>query len=935
MPKTRAGSGQVKSDLQFQGSAGITIPVGTTAERNNTPQPGEIRFNTDVSAFEGYTGTIWGSIGPFPFFNIEYFVGDSITAEFELGFSAVNQDLVIVTLNGVAMTAGQDFDLVAPNRIRFIELDGSIIETNPPADGAEITVRYFSPVTSASIPAGSITAQELSATGLPNQVLTLNNDSELTWSDIPQQTPSIGGSYLEGTTAAAVIKENVITIRELAVSDGQLGQVLATDGSGNLTFITVSGGGSGGGGATSFFELTGTIALQQIPDAYIPQSKININGTPINGYVLTTNGTNFQWSVPSTGGATTSLNNLSTVAVNVSLLPAADSTIDLGSSDKKWRDLYLSGNSLFLGSAQITATGTAINLPSGSTINGSVIGTTSADFLSNSVESRLSTVIYTVTVAGPQGGDTGNKYLLNGEYRPQPIWVVGYAYVFVQDDPTNVYFPNANGTTPNPHPLNFSADNLSGEVGGGTSYLENVRYYLDNQEVNQSTYYSSAFNTATSRQVWITITNSTPSTLYYWCWNHQAMGNSATVANPGSEGATGPQGPTGPQGDIGPTGPQGDIGPTGPTGSQGADSAVEGPTGPTGPQGLIGVTGPIGPTGAAGPTGDTGPTGPQGNDGTSVVLKGSVATVADLDNIQDPAPGDLYVVLADGDGYVWSGTNWANVGPIQGPIGPTGPTGNVGPTGPTGDIGAAGATGPTGDTGPTGPQGDVGPTGADSAVAGPTGPTGPQGDAGPTGPTGATGPTGSSSDSFTIISVSGQNNVVADAAADTLTLVAGTGMSITTNDSTDTITFTNTASSGATAFTGLSDSAGLTVDQFYLQAITRLNTTNNGASSYRFDQYGTADNPTLFALNGATIAFNLNVAGHPFLIQTSGGSNYNEGLVHVTTAGVVTTGSSAQGKTSGTLYWKIPSSISGNYRYICSIHGGMVGVITIKDFSAI
>jgi hypothetical protein len=160
-------------------------------------------------------------------------------------------------------------------------------------------------------------------------------------------------------------------------------------------------------------------------------------------------------------------------------------------------------------------------------------------------------------------------------------------------------------------------------------------------------------------------------------------------------------------------------------------------------------------------------------------------------------------------------------------------------------------------------------------------------------------------------------------------------MSITTNDSTDTITFTNTASSGATAFTGLSDSAGLTVDQFYLQAITRLNTTNNGASSYRFDQYGTADNPTLFALNGATIAFNLNVAGHPFLIQTSGGSNYNEGLVHVTTAGVVTTGSSAQGKTSGTLYWKIPSSISGNYRYICSIHGGMVGVITIKDFSAI
>ena len=120
-----------------------------------------------------------------------------------------------------------------------------------------------------------------------------------------------------------------------------------------------------------------------------------------------------------------------------------------------------------------------------------------------------------------------------------------------------------------------------------------------------------------------------------------------------------------------------------------------------------------------------------------------------------------------------------------------------------------------------------------------------------------------------------------------------------------------------------------------MPAITRLDVTNNGATAYRFDQYGTADDPTIYAINGTTIAFNLSVTGHPFLIQTSGGTNYDTGLVHVSTAGVVTTGSSAQGKTSGTLYWKIPSSISGNYRYICQIHSGMVGVITIKDFAVI
>jgi hypothetical protein len=194
---------------------------------------------------------------------------------------------------------------------------------------------------------------------------------------------------------------------------------------------------------------------------------------------------------------------------------------------------------------------------------------------------------------------------------------------------------------------------------------------------------------------------------------------------------------------------------------------------------------------------------------------------------------------------------------------------------------------------------------------------------------------GTASDSFATIAVAGQSNVVADSATDTLTIAAGTGISITTDAGTDTVTITSTVSAGATTFAALTDNAGLTVDQFYLPAITRLNVTNNGASAYRFDQYGTTDDPTIIALNATTIAFNLNVTGHPFLIQDNTGTNYNTGLVHVTTGGTVTTGASAQGKDSGTLYWKIPDSISGNYRYQCSIHAAMVGNITIKNFATI
>jgi plastocyanin len=195
---------------------------------------------------------------------------------------------------------------------------------------------------------------------------------------------------------------------------------------------------------------------------------------------------------------------------------------------------------------------------------------------------------------------------------------------------------------------------------------------------------------------------------------------------------------------------------------------------------------------------------------------------------------------------------------------------------------------------------------------------------------------GSASNSFSTVAVTGQSNVAADSATDTLTLAGGTGISITTDAGTDTVTITSTVAAGATAFTGLSDAGSLTVDKFYLPAITILDVTANGTSAYRFDQYGTTDDPTIYAINATTIAFNLaGASGHPFLIQDNTGTNYNTGLVHVTTGGVVTTGASAQGKTSGTLYWKIPDAISGNYRYQCQSHAGMVGTITIKNFGSI
>ena len=66
---------------------------------------------------------------------------------------------------------------------------------------------------------------------------------------------------------------------------------------------------------------------------------------------------------------------------------------------------------------------------------------------------------------------------------------------------------------------------------------------------------------------------------------------------------------------------------------------------------------------------------------------------------------------------------------------------------------------------------------------------------------GISGGGGGASEAFKTIAVSGQSDVVADSATDTLTLVAGSNMTITTNASGDSITFASSGSGGGSSST--------------------------------------------------------------------------------------------------------------------------------------
>lgn len=48
---------------QTSATGSAELPAGTEAQRDGSPSAGYIRFNTDVSQFEGYNGTTWASVG--------------------------------------------------------------------------------------------------------------------------------------------------------------------------------------------------------------------------------------------------------------------------------------------------------------------------------------------------------------------------------------------------------------------------------------------------------------------------------------------------------------------------------------------------------------------------------------------------------------------------------------------------------------------------------------------------------------------------------------------------------------------------------------------------------------------------------------------------------------------------------------------------------
>lgn len=104
---TTLASGVVLKDSSTGAAA---LPTGTTAQRPASPSSGFIRYNSTTTSFEGYNGTVWGSIGGAGATGggtDKVFVetNQNVTANYTLttGFNAVSAGPVTVA-NGVVVT---------------------------------------------------------------------------------------------------------------------------------------------------------------------------------------------------------------------------------------------------------------------------------------------------------------------------------------------------------------------------------------------------------------------------------------------------------------------------------------------------------------------------------------------------------------------------------------------------------------------------------------------------------------------------------------------------------------------------------------------------------------------------------------------------------------------------------------------------------------
>lgn len=267
-----------------------------------------------------------------------------------------------------------------------LNLATSIVDADINASAA---IAYSKLALTNSIIAADLTASSVSATKLATITDGITLDQLGIASALQIKALGITNSHISASAAIAYSK--------LALT----GAILNADLAGSIAYNKLSLGTSI---VNSDISLTAAIAVSKL--AALTTSKAVV--TDASGFLATsaatstelgylsgvTSGIQSQINALSSGGANVSLSNLSTVAINSSLIPAVDNTISLGTASARYIDGFLD-NSIDIGSTAVARL--VLAKPVVTTLSANVIAFSNILTLFNSAAQKSTELLYEVT----------------------------------------------------------------------------------------------------------------------------------------------------------------------------------------------------------------------------------------------------------------------------------------------------------------------------------------------------------------------------------------------------------------------------------------------------------------------------------------------------------------------------------------------------------
>lgn len=416
--------------LSVSSTGAVQLPSGTSAQRPGAPGAGYARYNADLNTFEYFDGTEW--VGYKNNIFSQLITPDGISNQFTLTAPGTSIGL-IVSINGTLQQPDVAYS-VTGTTITFAEtpLVTDIIEVRNFAQTAGAGTLYtnqdltmykgvYTNLTTAprlidQLPLSGNTSVTYSlsltdnvnsryrntefsilASGTDTSYTEFNSIQSATGHDVATFTSNINSGNIQlwatgesSNVTVSYLRKNIgatmVTGYYNKGAPGPIGPVW-TGGEANpiSARVIVSNTSPSTSATTGAFQVAGGMGIAG--NLFVGEQLIvnqlsfaSLNNTPVGN------------SLPSTGAFTTlSTNGNLTVVGNIGLtgniIPSANVTYNLGSSNYRFKDLYLSGSSIVLGGATITTSTNVITItnPQGGSLLIDTADTTSLASLSTNV----------------------------------------------------------------------------------------------------------------------------------------------------------------------------------------------------------------------------------------------------------------------------------------------------------------------------------------------------------------------------------------------------------------------------------------------------------------------------------------------------------------------------------------------------------------------